>query len=177
MKKVVSSALHDQQNTTNGKAPQPRRRNRQRAGCRRRRCSVRYLEELRIATETLAKLPPKNAIDYLYGAAMESGGYLTIPTPDDTSDAQIYEVRAYSVYARGERQAELQHNWQRAAACEIATLEALFKAEAIVLGPLMETRPETLEEAAALVVNLSAAHPEARQRAQAILDDKTTQVA
>jgi hypothetical protein len=128
-----------------------------------------YLEELRRATETLAKLTAKAAVDYLYGAAMESGGFLTLPDPGNTWSAQTYEVRAYGVFASGETDEAIQRNWARAAAAELAALEALRKEEALISQPITEQPAERMEEAARFILSLARSPAETLKRAERII--------
>lgn len=127
------------------------------------------IETLTTATETLAELGPKGAIDYLYGAAMESGGFLDLPRPGDDRDAQVYEVRAHGIFARAETPEELRISWCRAASAEIEALHDLALAEALVMvaGPAMAD--EQTIEAAKLVSALARTRSAALAKAEHIL--------
>lgn len=128
------------------------------------------IETLTTAAETLARLGRKGAIDYLYGAAMKSGGFLDLPRPGDDRDAQVYEVRAHGIFARAETPEELRISWCRAASAEIEALRDLARAETLVTGAgIADWADAETIDAAKLVSALARTRSAALAKAENIL--------
>ena len=92
-------------------------------------------DDLARALETLELLDLNGRIDFLVGAALETGGYYKAADLANSFDSQAVEIRAHNVSSSGPDDAAAVHYWMQAARRQVEGWTSAAEAAAAIRSP------------------------------------------